>query len=135
MFLDQVYVSILGLFTIFSGVPRWRDITSRQLALLLLADFSVYSFLDVWPYATQTPHPFDPASDPVTWWRVALLTTSAVVIPLIMPRPFRPLTPEVRPSSHFRFYIQLLLMRFSSIRPNQLQTKSRVSCLDSHTLS
>lgn len=68
---------------------------SRQLALLLFAEFMIYSFLDVWPYATLSPHPFDPASDPVTWTRIVLLALSAVVIPLVMPRPFRPLTPGV----------------------------------------
>lgn len=75
--------------------------TSRQLALLLFADFLVYSYLDVWPFATQSPHPFDPTSDPVTWIRIVLLTLSAVVIPLVMPRPFRPLTPGVNYSCDF----------------------------------
>ena len=42
--------------------------------------------------------PIDPAHDPATWIRFGLLTLSAVVIPLITPNPFRPQTPNAKPS-------------------------------------
>ncbi|KAI5122631.1 hypothetical protein M0805_008718 [Coniferiporia weirii] len=95
--LFYLYVSVLAISSIVAS-PRWRDVTSRQLAFLLFAEFAVYFILDGWPYATLTPSPFDPASDPVTWTRLVLLALSGVVVPLIMPRPFRALTPGAQPS-------------------------------------
>ncbi|KAI5122641.1 hypothetical protein M0805_008725 [Coniferiporia weirii] len=92
-----VYVSLLAISSIIAS-PRWRDIASRQLAFLLFTDFVVYLILDVWPYATMTPTPFDPASDPTTWARLVLLALGGLVVPLIMPRPFRALTPGAQPS-------------------------------------
>lgn len=74
--------------------PRWRDITSRQLNLLLLVDFMVYFTHDVWPYASRSKPPFDRPADPFTWAHIAILTICAVVIPLIMPRPLRLETPS-----------------------------------------
>ncbi|KAI5122640.1 hypothetical protein M0805_008724 [Coniferiporia weirii] len=92
-----VYVSLLAISSTIAP-PRWRDVASRQLAFLLFADFVVYFILDAWPYATMTPTPFDPASDPITWARLALLTFGGLVVPLIMPRPFRASTPGAQPS-------------------------------------
>lgn len=118
----QAYASILGLQTVFASESQWRDITSRQLALLLFADFLVYIYLDVWPYATQSPHRFHSPSDPATWIRIVLLTLSAVVIPLAMPRPFRPLTPGVNYCCDF--HAILIDCRF----PGRARTgRSRVS--------
>ncbi|KAI5122638.1 hypothetical protein M0805_008723 [Coniferiporia weirii] len=91
-----IYVLLLAIASIVAS-PRWRDVSSRQLAFLLFAEFTVYFVLDAWPYATMTPIPFDPASDPVTWTRLALLTLGGLVIPLVMPRPFRALTPDAQP--------------------------------------
>lgn len=71
---------------------------SRQLALLLFADIAVYFILDVWPFVTISPVPFDPSTEPATWARIAFLSLSAIIIPLVMPRPFRPLTPGAEPS-------------------------------------
>lgn len=44
------------------------------------------------------PSPFDPPAEPTTWIRVALLTFSGFIIPAVMPRPFRPSTPDAEPS-------------------------------------
>lgn len=83
-----MYSLVLSIATAVSN-PRWRDITSRQLNLLLLVDFMVYFTHDVWPYASRSKHPIDRPADPFTWIRIAILTVCAVVIPLIMPRPLR----------------------------------------------
>ncbi|KAH8113755.1 P-loop containing nucleoside triphosphate hydrolase protein [Phellopilus nigrolimitatus] len=93
------YIYTLSLATLsVVATQRWRDMVSLQLALLLLVEFIVYFVLDAWPYATLNSMPFDSASDPVTWARLSLLAFASVIVPLIMPRPFRPLTPEDEPS-------------------------------------
>ncbi|KAH8108752.1 P-loop containing nucleoside triphosphate hydrolase protein [Phellopilus nigrolimitatus] len=85
------YIYALSLATLsVVAAQKWRDVASLQLALLLLVEFI--------PYATLTLTPFDSASDPTTWVRLSLLTFAGVIIPLIMPRPFRPMMPEDEPS-------------------------------------
>ncbi|EJC98299.1 P-loop containing nucleoside triphosphate hydrolase protein [Fomitiporia mediterranea MF3/22] len=78
---------------------RWRDITSHQLALLLFADFIAYFILDAWPYATIEGKPRDSPSQVATWSRLILLTLSGLIVPLAMPRPFRPSMPGAEPSA------------------------------------
>jgi hypothetical protein len=64
----------------------------------LLVDFLVYFVLDIFPYATYFSKPYDQTSDPMTWVRLGFLSLSAVVIPLTVPRPFRPSTVDTKPS-------------------------------------
>lgn len=45
-----------------------------------------------------SPEPFDSPTDPVTWVRLGLLTFGGLIAPLVMPRPFRPLTADAEPS-------------------------------------
>lgn len=92
------YASVLSMLTTFSPVP-WRDIISRQLAILLFSEFVVFFVLDVWPYATLYLEPFDPLSNPLTWVRLSLITLGGLVIPLVMPRPFRATAVNDRPSA------------------------------------
>ncbi|KAH8108771.1 hypothetical protein DFH11DRAFT_1057276 [Phellopilus nigrolimitatus] len=93
------YIYVLFLTTLsVVAAQRWRDVVSLQLALLLLVEFIVYFVLDAWPYATLTLKPFDSASDPITWVQLSLLTFAGIIVPLIMPRPFRPLMPGDEPS-------------------------------------
>lgn len=95
--IQKIYALALAISSIVAS-PRWRDVTSRQLALLLFSEFLIYFVLDVWPYATLKQSPLDSASDPATWARIALLTLGGAIIPLIMPRPFRALTTGAQPS-------------------------------------
>ena len=57
--------------------------------LLLLSAVVVYAYLDAWPYATEYLEPLDP-DEPATWARFGLLVFAGAVLPMIMPRPFRP---------------------------------------------
>lgn len=63
----------------------------------MFVEFVVYCILDIWPYATYYLEPVDSSSDPVTWVRIAMLAFSGLVIPLVMPRPFRPMRPGAKP--------------------------------------
>jgi hypothetical protein len=90
----QVYVSLLALATLTLPVPQ-RDVTSRQIMLLLLSASLVYFYLDAWPYATYYLSPFDPPNEAVTWVRFGILVFAGVVTPMTMPRPFRPKGPGV----------------------------------------
>ncbi|EJC97739.1 P-loop containing nucleoside triphosphate hydrolase protein [Fomitiporia mediterranea MF3/22] len=93
-----IYASLLSMLSMATST-QWRDTASLQLAFVLFMDFFVYFVLDVWPCAELRPKPFDPADEPTTWVRVALLTLGGVIIPLVMPRPFRPSSPDDEPSS------------------------------------
>ncbi|EJC97738.1 P-loop containing nucleoside triphosphate hydrolase protein [Fomitiporia mediterranea MF3/22] len=93
-----IYASSLAVLSMATPT-YWRDIVSLQLALVLFVDFLVYFVLDVWPYAMLSPKPFDLVHEPATWVRVALLALGGVIIPLVMPRPFRPSSPDDEPSS------------------------------------
>lgn len=94
----QLYASVLAILTV-SVSAHWRDVASWHLSTLMFAELVVYGALDVWPYATYYLEPIDPGSDPTTWVRIAMLVLSGLVIPLVMPRPFRPLTPGAKPSA------------------------------------
>lgn len=94
--LFQIYISILAIASIIAS-PKWRDLTSLHLALLLFINLIIYIALDGWPYANILPEPFDPPTEPATWVRLGLLTFGGLVVPLAMPRPFRPLTPDAEP--------------------------------------
>ena len=82
-----------------AGSSHWRDAAAVHLNWLLICHTIAYFVLDIYPYATYFSTPFDPADDPATWIRFGLLVLSAVVIPLITPRPFRPQTPNAKPSA------------------------------------
>lgn len=91
----QAYLSVLSICSI-GAKQEWRDIASRHLAILLFVDFGVYFFLDAWPYATIHGRPYDDPSAAMTWSGFLLLFVSGVLIPLVMPRPYRPLQLGVR---------------------------------------
>lgn len=67
--------------------------------MLFFLNFLVYFVLDIWPYRMINPAPLDPPSEASTWVRVSLLTLGGLLIPLTMPRPFRPTTPDDEPSA------------------------------------
>ena len=88
----------MAISTIVTPVP-WRDISSRQLALILFSEFVVYFILDVWPYAKINSVPSESLSDPLTLTRLSLITLNGVIIPLVMPRPFRASAVDDQPSA------------------------------------
>lgn len=53
----------------------------------------MYAYRDIWPLFTFNLDPAD-INTPVTWARVAILTVSAVLIPLVRPRTYVPVDPQ-----------------------------------------
>jgi hypothetical protein len=68
---------------------------SLHLAMLLLVIFAVYSYRDIWPLMTFTLSPLDSAGGWLTWSRVILVSFLTVFLPLITPREYIPLDPQV----------------------------------------
>ena len=90
----QVYTTLLAVRTIFS-TPFWRDLYSRQLFLLLLAEFAAFFYLNIWPLCTVGGYPYDFPERATFRPRAVALTVSGVIIPLFIPRPFRSSTKKV----------------------------------------
>ncbi|OCB86631.1 P-loop containing nucleoside triphosphate hydrolase protein [Sanghuangporus baumii] len=94
-----IYMLALATVSVAASSSYRRDLVSFDLAMLFFLNFVVYFILDIWPYAMISPLPFDPASEASTWIRVSLLTLGGLIIPLVMPRPFRPTISDEEPSA------------------------------------
>ena len=68
--------------------------------MVLLVTWAVYAYRDLWPLATYHLKPAD-AEDPFVWVKMSVLTLAAVVVPLVTPREYVPINPEVRPGDFF----------------------------------
>ena len=68
---------------------------TRHANSVLFVAFAVYAYRDLWPLATFNLQPADLADGPVLWAKIALLTFTAVVIPLFIPRQYVPVDPKV----------------------------------------
>lgn len=91
----KAYLNVLAVLAIALH-PQRRDSANSYLSLLLLIDFLVHFHLDVWPYATVNRSPFESPADPLTWIRLGVLSAVGFVVPFVSPRPFRPLSEDVR---------------------------------------
>ncbi|KZV67808.1 P-loop containing nucleoside triphosphate hydrolase protein [Peniophora sp. CONT] len=91
--LAYCYALSLSLATLWAKA-RVARIISLHLSLVLLSDFVVYAYRDLWPLLTVTLSPLDQAQGGLLWANVALVTFSAVLVPLPMPRQYVPLNPQ-----------------------------------------
>ncbi|KAG9012444.1 hypothetical protein FRB94_006059 [Tulasnella sp. JGI-2019a] len=85
-----LYASLLAHLTILSR-PIVVDTTSRHLAILLFAAFSVLFYRNIVPLGTFTSSPAD--NGWLNWSRFGLLAIAGVFIPLCIPRKFAPEDP------------------------------------------
>lgn len=85
---------MLSLISLVS--KKWGRIAGWHNIVVLLLVFGVYAYRDLWPLATFNLIPADIAEGPLLWTKISLLTGIAVVIPLISPRPYIPVDPQVR---------------------------------------
>ena len=91
----QLYATALAVRTI-SATPTRRDFYSRQLFLLLLVDYAVYAHLNLWPLCKVGGNTYD-SVDHWTFLPITVfLTVAAIIVPLLIPRPFRPSNSQVR---------------------------------------
>lgn len=63
---------------------------------ILLSVLGVYTYRDVWPLATYTLQPADKEEGNTIWVKIAVLTVTGVIIPLLMPHPYVPVDPKAR---------------------------------------
>jgi hypothetical protein len=72
----------------------WSQTVIRHINFVLFAAFATYIYRDVWPLATFTEQPLD-VIGPLLYAKMSLLTMTAVLIPLFVPRMYIPVDPEV----------------------------------------
>ena len=90
-------------------VKDWSTSATRYNILVLLSIFGVYLYRDIWPLATFTEYPEDFHEGYMLWVKFSIITLTAVVIPLFIPRQYVAVDPEVHYSiqSYFRALIFL----------------------------
>lgn len=90
----QSYMSLLSLLSLITS-PNLRRSTSTHLSFLLLVVFGVYVHRDIRPLATFSLEPVDAGEGWLLWSKVVVLAIIAVVVPLVKPRQYTSLDPEV----------------------------------------
>ncbi|KDR83064.1 hypothetical protein GALMADRAFT_238869 [Galerina marginata CBS 339.88] len=92
MTIVYLYTSILSAISVSS--VKWGHLITVHNTLVLLSAWAVYVYRDLWPLATYTQVPADLAEGNILWAKIAVLTASAVVIPLFVPRVYEPVDPK-----------------------------------------
>lgn len=88
-------MSLLALVSV-TAKRRWGAVANKHLVTLLLFTFAVFAYRDVWPLATYTHVPMDLSEGALLWVKLGVLTLSAIVVPLCIPRVYVPVDPKVR---------------------------------------
>lgn len=86
------YTTILCALALIPNM--WSQTFIRHTNFVLIAAFAMYIYRDVWPLATFTEQPLD-AFGPLLYAKMSLLTLTAMLIPLFVPRRYIPVDPEV----------------------------------------
>ena len=92
---EQGYLSLLGLLSLF-GSRAVNGHAFTHLSWVLVFVWCAYIYRDIWPLATIDLVPADADEGPFLWAKLALLTISAVVVPIFVPREYVPVDPKVR---------------------------------------
>ncbi|KAF8953101.1 multidrug resistance-associated ABC transporter [Flammula alnicola] len=87
-----LYTAVLAVISLTSTV--WSHSASRHINVALLSAFGVYAYRDLWPLATYTQNPVDIAEGGILWAKIIILTITAIVIPLFIPRRYVPIDPK-----------------------------------------
>ncbi|KAI0717853.1 P-loop containing nucleoside triphosphate hydrolase protein [Cerioporus squamosus] len=87
------YLSVLGFLHVLScGSLSSRAYVHASWLLFLL--WAVYLYRDVWPLATVNLVPADKAEGPLLWAKVALLSVTGFVVPIVIPKRYIPVNPK-----------------------------------------
>lgn len=76
-------------------------IASAHATVILLLVLGAFVYRDVVPLGTFTTQPMDGADGWITWLRIALLGLAGALVPLCLPRTFKPVDPSVSPLDIF----------------------------------
>ncbi|KAI0085657.1 multidrug resistance-associated ABC transporter [Irpex rosettiformis] len=87
------YVVLLSGLTLFVG-PINRRIVTTHLVTVLFVSWAISAYRNLWPLATFNLKPADGVEGALLWIKFGLLTVIGVVIPLIIPREYRPYDPQ-----------------------------------------
>jgi len=68
---------------------------TRHNNFVLFITLVVYIYRDVRPLATYTEIPVDGSEGALLWTKLVVLFTTAVIIPLVVPRQYVPVDPKV----------------------------------------
>ncbi|KAF8883972.1 hypothetical protein BD779DRAFT_1787388 [Infundibulicybe gibba] len=93
MCICYLYASLLALVSI-SAKARWSRMAARHLNILLIIILGIYCYRDLFPLATFTRSPLDLKEGWIIWAKILVLTATAVVIPLVVPREYVPVDPR-----------------------------------------
>ncbi|EMD39557.1 hypothetical protein CERSUDRAFT_111872 [Gelatoporia subvermispora B] len=91
--ITYAYTCLLSLLSVL-GNSRLSRLARLHLATVLVATWGVYAYRDIWPFATYTLRPIDAPEGRLLWTKIALLSVSGVVVPLVSPRQYIPLDPK-----------------------------------------
>ena len=72
---------------------------TRHNNFVLFIALVVYVYRDIWPLATYTENPVDGSEGALLWTKLVVLFTTAVIIPLVIPRQYVPVDPKVNTAS------------------------------------
>lgn len=73
---------------------NWRPLFSQHLSLILLGELCVYVYRDIAPLAIQH-HIMDGKNIELAAVRIVLLFIGGVLVPITLPRTYRPVDPKV----------------------------------------
>ncbi|KAH7914592.1 hypothetical protein BJ138DRAFT_1143462 [Hygrophoropsis aurantiaca] len=89
----MTYASFLGFMAVISR-SQWSKLMSNHLDFLLLAVFGVFVYRNLYPLVTFTKQPSDIDEGWLLWVKIAILTLTAVIIPITSPRQYVPFDPR-----------------------------------------
>ncbi|KAF8309909.1 P-loop containing nucleoside triphosphate hydrolase protein [Clavulina sp. PMI_390] len=70
------------------------QVATKHTVTLLLSEFGVYFYRDIYPLCTYTEKPMDNAEGKQLWVRLGLLAFASLVVPLVAPREYHPIDPK-----------------------------------------
>ena len=80
-------------------VKDWSVLATRYNILVLLSVFAVYLYRDIWPLATFAEEPKDVQEGYMLWVKLSIITLTAIIIPLFIPRQYVAVDPKVHYSA------------------------------------
>jgi hypothetical protein len=90
----QLYTSLLALVSV-AAKPKWSRVIIRHLNTVLVATFCVYVYRDIYPLITYTSSPLDKHEGHLLWAKIGVLGLSVILVPLLIPRQYVPVDPNV----------------------------------------
>ncbi|KAF8515052.1 ATP-binding cassette transporter [Hysterangium stoloniferum] len=86
------YTSVLALLDILP-IRRWYSTATIHLTFVMTTIVFVYTYRDLFPYATFTLRPADGDQGWLLWSRLGLVTFAGLLVPLAIPRIYTPVDP------------------------------------------